>query len=202
MDILDEIRHYLPSYLSPSKQEKLFRELDKFPDNIDSRMYQPQHISDTHICQGDGIGNMPMVFLPDETIDNETAIVISNTCDISPENERRNPPSIVYCPIIDYDKYSDIVLDYYDNIDDAENVLRELRNQKKTSRFYLPPGYKVDESIVLLDKANSCNANYVYGELDINESKLFSLSLYGFYLFIFKLSMHFTRFNEGISREI
>lgn len=202
MDLLEEIRRHLPSYLSPSKQEKLFRELDKFPDNIDQRMYAPQNISDDTIRQGDGMDNMPMIFLPDEEINKERALIISNTCDISPQNERRNPPSIVYCPVIKYDSYSRLVEDSYDSQDAAENFLRSVRNQKKTSRFYLPSGYDIPESIVLLDKANNCSARYAYDSLSINNDRAFSLSLYGFYLLIFKLSVHFTRFNEGISRSI
>jgi hypothetical protein len=32
------------------------------------------------------------------------------------------------------------------------------------------------------------------------KSKVFTLSLFGFYLFVFKLSIHFCRFQENVAR--
>ena len=66
--------------------------------------------------------------------------------------------------------------------------------------FYLPPGLRLEEEwIALFDKVVNHNAN----ALNFNEllkNRLFTLSDYGFYLFLFKLSIHFTRLREGVVR--
>lgn len=200
MGLLEEIRSHLPSYLSPSKQDKLFDELKKFPNNIDERMYEPSHIEGNYLCQGDAVNNMPLIFLPDKNVQKENVFIISNTCDISPENRRYYPSSILYCPIVDYEKYSYLVKEAREDEQSAKSHLETLRNQRITSRFYLPEGSQIDESIVLFDKINNCRVSYAYDEISLSEDRIFSLSLYGFYLFIFKISVHLTRFQEQIER--
>jgi len=56
-----------------------------------------------------------------------------------------------------------------------------------------------DDSIVFLDRVN----NYPLGEMsveDVKRKKLFVLSNYGLYIFLIKLSIHFTRIQENGDR--
>jgi len=75
-----------------------------------------------------------------------------------------------------------------------------IKRQEITNAFYLPKKeHIIEESIVLLDNVNSCKVDY-FTERGIKGIRLFTLSDYGFYLFIFKLSIHFTRVREDVER--
>ena len=55
------------------------------------------------------------------------------------------------------------------------------------------------KGLLVLDRINNCDAQAV----DLSElvkTRLFTLSDYGFYLFLYKLSLHLTRIREGIAR--
>ena len=78
--------------------------------------------------------------------------------------------------------------------------LEDVKAQKVSSMFFLPESEGIHEdSIALLDRVNHCAPSVIEPE-DIDRRRLFSLSDYGFYLFIFKLSIHFTRIREGVPR--
>lgn len=66
--------------------------------------------------------------------------------------------------------------------------------------FYLPNISGLgEEAIALLDRITNCDLQKL--DLDrLMESRLFTLSDYGFYIFLFKLSIHLTRIREGVSR--
>jgi hypothetical protein len=81
-----------------------------------------------------------------------------------------------------------------------ESQLESIRRQRVTQVFYLPQCSGLgQESIVFLDRVQSF-PNDLIERRQISESRLFSLSNYGLYLYVYKLSMHFTRLNEGAGR--
>jgi len=81
----------------------------------------------------------------------------------------------------------------------VENKLAAIREQKVTSLFYLPPGGRLDgEYIAVLDDIHSLP--YSAFATRGGREKLFTLSQVGFYLFLFKLSVHFCRFHENVPR--
>lgn len=55
------------------------------------------------------------------------------------------------------------------------------------------------DAIVRLDKVCSLNRSLISNEA-INQQRLFTLSDYGLYLFLLKISIHFTRIRERIDR--
>ncbi len=76
----------------------------------------------------------------------------------------------------------------------------DIRKQKISQIFYLPKGGKLEnESFVFLDRINNLPSSY-FKEEEIKESRIFTLSDYGFYIFLFKLSVHFTRIRESVQR--
>lgn len=88
--------------------------------------------------------------------------------------------------------------DYKDT--QIKSHLSDLRKQKITQIFYLPKGGKLfEESFVLFDKINNCENTYLNRE-KLPQQKIFTLSNYGFYLFLIKISIHFSRIREGIDR--
>lgn len=200
---LNEIKLYLPKYLSPSSEQNLFEQLKNFPQNIDSRIYSENVRLVNNLYQGDGIEGLLVTNLPDPDIRSANAMVLSNTCDINPENKRLFSGHFCYSPILKMAKYKEQLLSSNSNsIDRIEQFIESVRNQKVSQILFLPCGGELKEdSFIFFDRISSCSLNYLENA-QVTGKKLFSLSDYGLYLFLFKLSIHFTRINEGKGRDI
>jgi hypothetical protein len=193
---LEEIRIYLPKYLSPESEENLYDQLKQFPENIDDRLYTNYLLEPQVIYQGDGIEGLLVVNLPDTEVRPARGMILSNTCDV---DERDN---LVYAPIFNLEKYEKglIASEVLKDEEQKRDHIYAIKKQRITQIFYLPKGGALEnESIVFLDKVNSCDNSFL-SEKPIKDIRLFTLSNYGLYLFIFKLSVHFTRITEGIDR--
>lgn len=199
----EEIKDYLPKYLTPESEKTLFEEVKRFPENIDSRLYTNYLKDENIIFQGDGIEGLLFVNFPDQRIGKVPAIILSNTCDIYPENVRLFRPNIIYSPIINLEKYKDNLLQK--RLVDAAALsdhITTVRKQLFTSIFYLPKGGSLAaESMVFLDKINCCDSAYLTKH-DLKKLRIFTLSNYGLYLFVLKLSIHFTRITESVDRRV
>jgi hypothetical protein len=197
-DQFEEFRAYLPKYLSAPAQENLFAELSQFPTNINQRLYTDRLRAQRTIFQGDGLRELPVTNLPEDRIQNASrVIVVSNSCDVNIQNQRVLGPKLMYCPIISLVKYERAVRESGNNV--PVNHFEDIKLQRISSLLYLPRYGDLDESVALLDHI----VHYDVAALDIDEvvtSRVFSLSDYGFYLFVFKLSIHLTRIREGIGR--
>lgn len=201
----EEVKKYLPQYLSLTAQQELFKELTQFPDNIDQRIYTSQLSGHKNIFQGDGIQNLLYINLPDINIGEVPAMILSNTCDIDPSNERYMPMRMVYTPIFNLAKYKETLIRSHvetgeKTIQSIDSHISDIRKQYVSHIFYLPKGGKLEnDSIIFFDRLNNCPSNSIEGQ-DLPNRRIFTLSDYGFYLFLFKLSVHFTRIREGVSR--
>jgi hypothetical protein len=196
--LLDDIKVYLPKYLSEEATVSLFRELASFPNNIDSRMYTIKLKDEQAIFQGDGLSELWVCDLPSESRKRTRVMVLSNTCDTAPDNKRLLGPRLLYCPIIRLAQYESLLRTAV--MSTAEEHLKALRRQEVTSMMYLPENEKLGgEAVALLDRVNNCDSqNLDLGEL--TRTRLFTLGDYGFYLFLLKISIHFTRIREGVAR--
>lgn len=198
----EDFKIYLPKYLSAEGQTKLFSELSQFPNNIDGRLYTLRLLDEINIFQGDGLASLWVADLPNERIEKTRVMVLSNTCDISPDNKRLLGPRILYCPIISFPKYESLVRTQANlppNFNPSGHC-DAIRKQHNSSMFYLPKNDKLGEdAIAMLDRINNCDAQAVDFD-ELITKRLFTLSDYGFYLFLFKLSLHLTRIREGVSR--
>lgn len=203
----EEIQKYLPQYLSATSQHILFEELKKFPHNMDQRLYSNYGIEDGTIYQGDGINGLMVINFPGNEIREMPVMVLSNTCDIKPSNVRFFSPRIVYTPIFDLEKYRLMLIEEFVETGQIEvqsinDHIKTIKQQLSTHIIYLPkrPGLEND-SIVFLDRLNNYPTEGISIE-DIKNKRLFTLSNYGFYLLLVKLSIHFTRVRESIDRSI
>jgi len=197
LDLLEDVKKYLPQFLSRTSSEELFSCLKDFPDNIDSRMYCDYLKEESFFAQGDGVAKLKMVSWKTQTLVDVNAIILSNTCDISKENKRTLPPSCTYCLVLELDKYLDLLRRERKDEGYIKNFENDIKRQSITSIFYLPKAHDLDkEYIALMDHVGSCPISH----LDNTKTKLFSLSNYGFYMFLLKLSIHFTRVKDGIDR--
>jgi len=198
---LEEIKLYLPKYLSTQHTNILIAELKKFPDNIDSRLYISATGLTEKILQGDGLISVPGINLPDGTIRQTPAMVVSNSCDNDPSNARYFAANLLYCPILKLSKYQRQLIDAGIEPRVVDSHIGAVKKQEIAQVFYLPKGSGLDEErIIFFNSINSCDADHVYGDFSAAK-RLFRLSDYGIYLFIFKLSVYFTRITEGIERE-
>jgi len=197
MDV-DDIKNFFPEYLTDSKKTELADALERFNSST-SPLYTTQNAAD--LLQGDVWSGL-------EIIDFESAdrkwlhgIVLSNSCDVDDENRRHIPPSIVVAPIIKLLNLKKLLLD--SGIDKAvvESKVTAMEKQQITNIFYLPTAFCLNEPhIVLLDQVHSIPLSKFKEKKD--KKKLFSLNLLGFYIFIFKLSMHFCRLHENVDRPV
>jgi len=196
----EEIKKYLPKYLSEESTKGLFEDLKAFPDNVNNRFYGNVLDNEVIIFQGDGIRDLLVINLPDTKIEPFPVMVISNTCDIAPENERKIEPKILYCPILRISRFETQLKNNKIRDEQISQYLKEIKEQRISSIFYLPKGGQLPEDcIALLDNINNCKISFVKNE-EVPGRRLFSLSNYGFYVLLFKLSIHFTRIRETVER--
>lgn len=198
---LEDLRIYLPKYLSTESEKELFKNLKDFPENIDERIYTNHLKEDEVIYQGDGLNDLLAVNLPSVDIKKVPGMVLSNTCDIDQSNKRNFPAQIVYAPIISFAKYSETLFrDLQKPKEHIRSHLNSVKKQHITQIFYLPSFSNVlEESVVFLDRVFNIGNDYV-NRTALKDSRIFTLSDYGNYLFLFKLSLHFTRIQDKVDR--
>ena len=145
------------------------------------------------ILQGDGWCGLQLFSFEDGKEHEVRGIVLSNSCDISTDNEHVFTPRIVFAPII---KLSAIEARFkvHQLAEDAiKSRIKSIKNQSVTNIFYLPAGTQLEEdSVAFLDDLHSIHIDQLFGK------KLFTLSMAGFYLFCYKLSVHFCRLQENV----
>lgn len=200
--IIDELKDYLPKFLSSGSERDLFEGLKDFPNNLDSRIYTSALKHSPIIFQGDGMREMQVINLPDETIKKANSIVISNTCDIDSFNKRSFPSQIIYAPIFNLSKYYETLLkNSKGGKSKIDEHIKAIKKQRITQIFYLPEiNGVIEESLVFLDRLNNCKRDYIKDN-NITAQRLFTLSDFGAYLFVLKLSIHFSRIQDKVDRK-
>jgi hypothetical protein len=202
MELAEDIKLYLPQYLSADEQKRLREELAKFPvDGTRGTIYTNALKDADYLLQGDGIALMPYASFPDSEIKNVPAVLLSNTCDMSADNIRMNHSRIMYAPILNFDKYGEgLKAKFPEDKDKVDHHLKDIRKQHISQILFLPKGGNLAyDGIVFFDRAISVPLS----EEVVNEMckrKLYTFSNFGFYLFLLKLSIHFTRIQEKIDR--
>lgn len=205
MTAIEEVEKYLPQYLSAASTASLMGELKQFPDNIDKRFYTSKLKNDPSIYQGDGLHNLLCVNLPSLDAKPLLGMIFSNTCDVAGDNRRLFDARLVYAPIFVLDKYREALIQRYveSNLKSLESItahIQDIKKQNISQIFYLPKGGGLEnDSIVFLDRISNLPSSY-FDEKQVQYNRAFSLSDYGFYIFLFKLSVHFTRVRENVQR--
>lgn len=195
-----ELKIYLPKFLSAESFNLLLNGLKDFPENIDSRMYTTFLKGEKNIFQGDCLDGLHIVNIETLQKKNVRGIILSNTCDIDPANQRLLPASIVFAPLIGLSPYIDILKKGGLSEEKLTSHISSLKRQSTTHMLYLPSfADKLEESVVFLDKIHSIPARMIDLE-EIDNQRVVSLSDYGSYMFLFKISMHFTRIQDKVER--
>jgi len=197
MDLsLQALEQQLPYYLTQDQKLGLAKELSEFRKRpIRYFIDQYKH----EMLQGDGWSGLPLIHFSSGSRKSVRGIVLSNSCDIAPDNKRELPVNLVFAPLIKLDNYRRLLEQKGLSNCQVNDKLLAIRNQDVTSIFYLPIEASLDaEYIALLDDVHSAPSREILASEDAN--KIFTLSLAGFYLFILKLSIHFCRFHENAAR--
>jgi hypothetical protein len=126
-------------------------------------------------------------------------MLVSNTCDVNPANSRLFPSSITYAPIFPLDRYLAALAAEHPE-DRVRAHEREVRNQLITQIFFLPQGGRLaGDSLVFLDRANSAQSDTL-DRASVPDLRLFTLSDFGAWLFVLKLSIHYCRIRDKVDR--
>jgi hypothetical protein len=204
--IFENIDVFLPKYLSDTSKDALKRDLEAFPsDGTKASIYTSMLKNADYLLQGDGVANVPMIMFPNTEVKTAPVMLFTNTCDLSLENKRIYPSRIVYAPILKLESYKQMLLKNGIPADRVETHISDIKKQWITQVLYLPkgtPGVGLQyEGIVFFDRVISLPMSKETVE-NLVSQRIFSLSDFGFYLFLFKYSVHYTRIQERIDRNI
>lgn len=189
-------KDHLPYYLTDGREE-LVKAFDQFDRGEAVNYYSQLYPED--ILQGDGWRGFPIANITSPERRYVRAIILSNTCDISFENPRILPHRIIFSPLIKLNEFIRLLKEQSASDEKINSQVDAIRRQFITNIFYLPPGGAIDEEyIARLDHIYSAPATF--HEKSPEREKLFTLSQFGHYVFLFKLSVHFCRFQEDIAR--
>ena len=192
---LEQLRLYLPQYLSPARQQDLWDGLRTFPNN---RSIYSTRNDDPDVLQGDGWRGF--VAIDFHSLDRKTVLglVLSNSCDVSVANTRATKPNITFVPLMKLQRYLAVLESNGQSEPQRTGLAQAIRRQEVTSLMHLPAiPEQMEESLALFGDVRSQPLDHF---LAGDRSLLFRLSDFGFYLFLLKLSIHFTRMLEGVER--
>jgi hypothetical protein len=196
---LDEMQVFLPSYLTSEGKADLYSQLAKFADDGSWQPYGTGSVYPSGLLQGDGVKSLTFVKLPALEAKQGAGVILSNSCDVDPANPRKLPAQVVYCPLIAAEKFDPLVREVYGS--GAENFIKDTRAQATTSIVYFPEVRGVSGGFYgLLDQVCHIGSHSLPHDF-VEASRIFTLSQVGHYLFLLKLSVHFTRIHEGIVRD-
>lgn len=192
---LQSIKDQIPYYLTQEAASGLLEELKNYSDKTE--FYTSRYPSE--LLQGDGWQGFTLFDFNTNSGRSVKAIVLSNSCDISTENARDVSPKITFVPLIKFSRLQKIFEDAGKNPAAVEQKMLAIREQKNTSFFFLPAQTSLTEDYVawLSDVHSMPSANFI---ANTSKAKVFTLNMTGFYLFLFKLSIHFCRFHENLDR--
>jgi len=173
------IKELFPS-ITESTKEQIKSAIKQF--NVHPQLLY-QSISDETIYQGDIIKEIQFVTLisynkySKKTL---SGMLISNTCDYV------NRELILIAPIYPFN----YIKDRYKN----RSFVESLKMNTIYDKFYLPNYKKDNDYVVDFSGINSVKADYLLDSIKNNKiTKIMSLSQYGFYFFLTKLTVYLMR---------
>lgn len=193
---LDRLQLALPPYLGEDGKHALLSQLRRYPDNLD---YYGAVPGETEPLQGDAWRSFVLVDFDSADREAVVGLVISNSCDITRDNAPEPDQSLLFAPVLSFAGYLRALAEEGKTPEQIASVAAEIRRQGVHRIFYLPAAHgRLEESIVLLD---AVHAQPLRAVPESARTKLFSLSMYGWYVLLVKLSIHFTRMQENVPRE-
>ncbi|MCE2747270.1 MAG: hypothetical protein LW715_00355 [Rhodobacter sp.] len=192
----------IPYYLTSEDQKVLLDELTAI-----SRGGTAEYLLGTSrdsftevMLQGDGWRGFQLFLF--ETGDRRSVrgIVLSNSCDVNPENPRDIPARMIFAPLVKLAAYKALLEARGISAERIADKIAAIRAQKTSNIFYLPAGGVLQEDyVVRFDDAH--NMPFAAHAKSEDREKLFTLNNTGFYMLVLKLSVHFCRLQEKVNRK-
>jgi hypothetical protein len=197
---LEEIRKFLPTFLSQDSENAFVEEITHFIRQSENRPFYTDALRGTStIFQGDALDDLLIINLPDMATRQGKGMVLSNSCDINPSNQRLFDASLCYAPIFSLPAYLDALRKQFSEERVAAHE-HALRRQAITQIFFLPKGGHLEnDAIVFLDRVIS-TANQSVSRNGLPDRRIFTLSDFGAWLFTLKISIHFCRIRDHVDR--
>ena len=200
MDI-DLVKVFLPKFLSAETEKELYEGISQFPEKYD-QIYTSYIPEDQVLFQGDCLESLPFYKISKHGVPiwkNAPCILLSNTCDMDIRNSRKYSSQIVYAPIFSLEKFKKFVLEKRYSEDSVNGLISEIKKQRCTQLLYLPANGNLQESVVFLDRLYNMPANAISRD-NLQETRIETLNIFGSYLLLLKISIHFTRMKDTISK--
>ena len=165
-DTLELIRTFLPKYLTPELQENLFKTVqENFPFSTDPNLIYSRIPEIDYYYQGDCIVDIPFSSFNKGIF--ETAylygIIASNTCDISPDNDRLDIPNIQFASVFSLSEYIETLRSKNINQQRIDSFIDNLRGNRISNLFYLPE--KKNGQDVIIEESFVCLFQFLQEKL-------------------------------------
>lgn len=180
--------------------ENYWRSMQKLPDYDYSKFYSTYDDYREIITQGDVIANVDYIKLPSAKLIKSKCMIISSTCDIHLENERKFPSRILYAPVVLLStlearlrsvKKEDGERRYDDN--SIKIFFDQIKNQEIGQIFFLPKGANIEDDAIIFFDTICSNSNINISRDHLADTRQASLSAYATHIFLSRLSLFFTR---------
>lgn len=199
---VESLKQQIPNYLTAEDKLVLVKELAAIAGggNIDYFLNRSADSYADFMLQGDGWAGFQLFLFETGERKSIRGIVLSNSCDVDPENMRDIPARVIFAPLVKLEKYKSLLENTGIDKDKITAKIASIRSQKTSSIFFLPSGGSLTEDyVVRFDEAHSMPV--VAHVKSDNRRKLFTLSNTGFYMLVLKLSVHFCRLQEKVNRK-
>jgi hypothetical protein len=199
----------LPSYFTSIDKSRIRKALEQFFEDKDKLDYTDffSQEKETFLMQSDVVHSVVGIDWNDEEGRYKTgytpAILISNSCDVTIENDRTiNSKEALFAPIMSVADHLRLWTERGSTPQQLDNFQRTLKRQEYTNLFYLPPNpVNGKDYMVRLDKIHWVPQTQLKGVIeDLENNRFISLSDWGYYLFLTKITLHVCRVPEEIER--
>lgn len=198
---IESLQRQIPYYLTSKDRQVLINELKAISrgGTADYFLGQTQDAFKSDMLQGDGWRGFQLFMFDTGKRRSVQGLVISNSCDVDPNNRRDLPARVIFAPLVKLANYEALLGKRNITQRKIDEKLATIRAQKTNNLFFLPSGGPLtDDHVVRLDDAHSMPVTAHSAATD--REKLFTLSNTGFYMLVLKLSIHFCRLQEKVNR--
>ncbi len=196
------LQQQIPFYLTAEDQRVLVDELKAIASGgvADYLLSDYRDSFRQVMLQGDGWRGFQLFLFDSGERRSVRGVVLSNSCDVDPENPRDIPARLIFAPLVKLSAYEALLVKNGIEAAKIGAKIAAIRAQKTTNIFFLPAsGPLAEDYVVRLDEAQSMPVAAHINSGD--REKLFTLSNTGFYMLAFKLSVHFCRLQERVNRK-
>lgn len=198
---VESLQRQIPYYLTSKDRQVLVNELKAISrgGTADYFLGQTRDAFKSDMLQGDGWRGFQLFMFDTGKRRSVQGLVISNSCDVDPNNRRDLPARVIFAPLVKLATYEALLGKRNIKQRKIDEKLAAIRAQKTSNLFFLPSGGPLaDDHIVRFDDAHSMPVAAHSAVTD--REKLFTLSNTGFYMLVLKQSIHFCRLQEKVNR--